>query len=236
MKNQESDPLARLVERIVREVLARLAAAEKATAKSEPASGSAMGLVGRVISLADLKQLTDETRELQVATEALITPAAKDELRERGIQVVRGQQQSTTKNTGSSATGLVVGTTEAPIPIDTALTGLRRQKIEIQQLPRLPLVEQIDAIVEQVVRGGRRGVLVTSEVAGALCLANRQRGVRAVTGATEQGVRRDVEQLAANLLVVDSAGRSTFEHLQLLREFATSTAGQLSAVLRDRLE
>ena len=233
MKNLEHESLTALVEHIVREVLDRLTAAEKRTEEFEHPSGRAIGLMGRVISLVDLKQLPVETREIQVATAALITPAAKDELRERGIRVVRGERQSTPGATARSTAALVIGATEDATVIDPALVGLRRQKIEIEQLPRLPLVDQVNALVEQVVRGGRRGVLATSEVAAALCLANRQRGVRAVAGVTKQGVRRDVERLAANVLVVDSAGLSTFEQMQLLREFATSAASQLSEVLRD---
>jgi hypothetical protein len=236
MKNQEHEQLAALVERIVREVLARLTATEKTPAKLETtAATTAIGLVGRVISLADVKRLPADAREVQVSTGALITPAAKDELRERGVQIVRGEQNSTTKTTERSATSLVIGTVEPTAVIDQAVSGLRKQKQVIEQLPRLPLAEQIDALVDPVVQGGRRGVLVTSEVAAALCLANRHGGVRAVLGTTKQNVRRDVERLAANLLVVDPAARSMFEVMQLIGEFAKAEAGPVPESLRSRL-
>ena len=240
MKNQENEQLAALVERIVREVLARLTAAEKMPEKPEATGSTAIGLVGRVISLADLKQLPADARGIQVSSDALITPAAKDELRDRGVQIVRGQQNSTTKTTERSATSLVIGTVEATTGkfatvIDQAIAGLRKQKQQIEQLPRLPLAEQIDALVDPVVRGGRRGVLVTSEVSAALCLANRHSGMRAVLGTTKNSVRRDVERLAANLLVVDPAARSTFEVMQLIGEFAKAEAGSNAEAWQSRL-
>jgi len=251
MKNQEHEQLAALVERIAGEVLARLTAATPTTAipttaKTRSAGGPVVRLAGRVIAMSDLKQLPKGAREIQVSTTALITPAARDELRERGVRIVRGEQTSTTRATERSSTSLVIGTVEAATveaakvksatAIDQAVSGLRRQKNEIEQLPRLPLAEQIDALVDQVVRGGRRGVLVTSEVAAALCLANRHGGVRAVLGTTRQNVRRDVERLAANLLVVDPAARSTFEVMQLIGEFAKAEAGSSAEAWQSRLQ
>ena len=241
MKHEEHKKLAALVERIVREVLARLTVADKTPAKPEQPVASATSLVGRVISLAGLKPLPADAREIQVSSDALITPAAIDELRDRGVQIVRGQQNSTTKTTERSATSLVIGTVEATTGkfatvIDQAIAGLRKQKQQVEQLPRLPLAEQIDALVDPVVRGGRRGVLVTSEVSAALCLANRHGGIRAVLGTTKNNVRRDVERLAANLLVVDPAARSTFEVMQLIGEFAKAEAGPVPESLRNRLD
>jgi len=227
-------------------VLARLTAATPTTAapkiaKTENANAGVIRLAGRVIALADLKQLPKDAREIQVSTTALVTPAARDELRERGVQIVRGQQNSTTAATQPRAAALVIGTVDASTVksatvIDQAVSGLRRQKHEIEQLPRVPLAQQIDALVDQVVRGGRRGVLVTSEVSAALCLANRQGGVRAVLGTTKQNVRRDVERLAANLLVVDPAARSTFEVMQLIGEFAKAEAGFSAEGWQSRLQ
>jgi hypothetical protein len=236
MKNKENDNLTQLVECVTRDVLARLMVTNDA-AQHEPGTGrETIRLPGCVISLVDLAQVPSNAREVHVSSTAVVTPAARDELRERGVQVVRGQQQRTEALTARSATPLVVGLAETTVVIDHALAGLRRQGIRIEQLPRLPLVEQIEAMVEQVVRGGRRGVLVTGEAAAALCLTNRHGGVRAVVGINKQSVRRDVERLAANLLVVDPVARSTFEVVQLLGEFAVATAGVIPNSLRSRLK
>ncbi|MGD9645829.1 MAG: hypothetical protein AB7U73_08960 [Pirellulales bacterium] len=235
MKHKEHEQLAQLVERVTREVLARLSPAETSENQANDNRG-AVRLSGRVISLADLAQIPADATEIRLKSGAVITPAAKDELRERAMKVVPGERESATGATDRGVTALVIGTVDASAAFDTALAGLRRQKIDIAQLPRLTLVEQIEALVAEVVRGGRRGVLVTGEVSTAACLANRHRGVRAVLGVSRQQVRRDVERLAANLLIVDPTARSTFELMQLLREFATSSAGQLSPALRDRLE
>jgi hypothetical protein len=52
-----------------------------------------------------------------------------------------------------------------------------------------------------------------------LCLANRRSGVRAALGAEPAGVRRAVESIGANLLVLDVAGKSLFQQLKIVREF-----------------
>ena len=79
-------------------------------------------------------------------------------------------------------------------------------------------------LAEQVVLGGSKGLLFTDKPAAAVCLANRTRGVRAVAAHGVDDVETDAASVAANLLVIRPAGRSTWEQLQMTKTFLASRA------------
>jgi hypothetical protein len=117
--------------------------------------------------------------------------------------------------------GLVLGvaeTTSDPAPLEAAL---RREETAIEQLARSGLASVVEELGDEVRKGGKLGLLITGAVDLALCLANRRAGVRAVLGAEPAGVRRAVESIGANLLVLDIAGKSLFQQLKIVREFSS---------------
>jgi hypothetical protein len=81
------------------------------------------------------------------------------------------------------------------------------------------MVSVVEELSDEVRKGGKLGLLITGATDVALCLANRRSGVRAVLGAEPQGVRRAVESIGANLLVLDLAGKSMFQQIKIVKEF-----------------
>ena len=105
----------------------------------------------------------------------------------------------------------------------------------IEQLARSGLASVIEELGDEVRKGGKLGLLITGAVDLALCLANRRAGVRAVRGAESECVRRAVESIGANLLVLDLAGKSLFQQLKNRARVYLAWAAGLSAGLGEDL-
>jgi hypothetical protein len=68
------------------------------------------------------------------------------------------------------------------------------------------------------------GLILTTAPTLVLCLANRQRGVRACAAHDVQTVSEAINSIAPNLLVADPRGRGAFELSRLTRNWARSGA------------
>jgi hypothetical protein len=78
-----------LVEYIVAEVIRRLRQ-QGASIANEPKAGNAeLVLDNHVVTLATLDRQLTEVRRVVVNTRAIVTPAVKDELKEKGVELVR---------------------------------------------------------------------------------------------------------------------------------------------------
>jgi len=79
------------------------------------------------------------------------------------------------------------------------------------------------------------GVLLTRHAAAGLCLANRLRGVRAVTGVEAPAVAVATAAIGANLLVMNPLVGSFFQLKQMVTEFCRGGARPCPEVFRARL-
>lgn len=75
------------IERVVQEVLRRLAAM---TPLSPVAASTTLSLSTRVVTMAALNRKLDGVQRVEVPYRAVVTPAARDYLRERGVQLAYG--------------------------------------------------------------------------------------------------------------------------------------------------
>jgi hypothetical protein len=148
---------------------------------------------------------------------AILTPAARDLLRERGIEISR-REAGSDRHPGGGASGathlprgkeplprLVVGGSgcriEQQAALDTAIaqSGWYIERVELGQLG--PLVTKIAG---QVAKGSCRGLLVTDQAAVAVCMANRLPGVRAAHVSGRGDVEEAIGTLNPNVLIIKS--------------------------------
>ncbi len=249
------------IERIVREVLHRLQSAQPAVVATEqhspvsatralgsaapasaghavaPCGGSqALQLRDRVVTLALLEGRLDGVKRVLVPVSSLVTPAVRDELRKRQVELVRsgstnppapesasrGRRSAgdeTTTLTPVADTGLVVGvvvgTQDPAVLIKTVCADLGN--VSCVTGSSLPEVVQK---VSQAIAGQRRSaVLLTNRPAAAVCVANRRRGVRATWGWSAAAAVEATQTMGANLLVVDPAAHNVFQVRRMIREF-----------------
>jgi len=221
------------VERIVREVLAKMAGFETIRPLDKPASASEeLVLENKVVSVADLTDRLGGVTRLVVPRGAIFTPAARDELRKRNIAVA--SRVSPAANIAISRP-LVVAVDDTNYDPASLVNMLANDKVRIERLPSVGLIQVVDELCEAVARGGSFGLLLTEQSAAALCLANRQPGVRAVLGQSVLAVREAAVAVGGNLLVIDPTSKSLFEMRQMVRMLTQCKQTDCPPALRQKL-
>ncbi|HTQ37744.1 MAG TPA: RpiB/LacA/LacB family sugar-phosphate isomerase [Pirellulales bacterium] len=219
------------VEQIVHAVLARLGNA--ASAASTP--HGELVLNDNVVSAATLANRLDGIQRVVVTARAVVTPAARDILKEKNVTLVRTLQAK-----AAASVQLVLAHTEAKKGTNYDCTDLIRQLqqrgVEVEQLPTGQAGKVTHELAEAVSRGKKLGVLLTDQVAAALCAANRRRGVRAATAANRGEVYDVMQNLGVNLLVVDSVRRSGPEVQRIVEAFAATPSQACPAEWKPWLE
>lgn len=222
------------VERIVRAVLSELnVAAARDTrpgVSSERDSERTLVLTSKVVSLAEVEGKLKDVSRLVVPRGAVFTPAARDELRKFAVALA-----SAAGAPQAAKLKVVLATAETsfdPAPLVAALTG---EGTVVERLPQSGLTNAVDTLTRKVVVDKQLGLLITDMPAAALCLANRQRGVRAVLAHSLAAVSEAVEMIAANLLVIDPRSRNFYELRRLTRELIRAGRPERSNVAAERL-
>jgi hypothetical protein len=236
------------IEGIVRDVLARLQANGRPTAEIAKQSAStaletdvptgrsrATGLVldEAVVTLAALEGRLDGVREVAVRAGAVVTPAARDVLRDRGVVLSRNGDAASSDLPGASE--VVIGVAGCRVEPVNARRLKEVVGMPVELLARVGLIDVVREISEQIVLGGKKGILFTTEAAAALCLANRRRGVRAVAASDAREVDRTAASVGANLLVIRPEGLTTWNQLSIAREFVNCGQVKCPAEYADSL-
>ncbi|MBS0207429.1 MAG: hypothetical protein JSS27_00610 [Planctomycetes bacterium] len=209
------------IERVVREVLARLmpaAAGEHVASETKPKTPSdTVSIAGQVITVAALDGRLTGKSKLQVNAKAVITPAARDLLKAAGVTVVRG----TAGAAASAALNVVIGRAQSRADAATLVAALRSQKLNLEQVAQTGLVDSVGALAIEAARGGKLAVLVTEATSAALCLANRRAGVRAALVDGQSDVNELAGTLGANFLIVSLRGASAYQLGRAIAAVAT---------------
>lgn len=210
------------IEQIVRQVLRQLDGSSNA-ARPKVADTFAPAIdelyVGEpVLTLSYLKGQLEGVKKVSVQPTAVVTPAARDLLKQSGIQLTRIKETAR-----QSASEVVIGAAETTYDAAGLTRMLTQQGIRTERLAQCGLVAVVDELVDAVARGGKIGILLTRQTAAALCLANRTRGVQAVLATNVEAIRTARTNLAANLLVLDPQGKAAHELAGMIRTCATLT-------------
>jgi len=211
------------VEAIVRQVLAELLGrgvnglagktnpTGKTSTDAAPKSGE-LTVGKKIVTAADLEGRLSGIKRLLVQRGAVVTPSARDELRKHGVAI------ASTVLGGKQTSTIHLAMAETNFRTDSLLALLTSEGLTVQEQAAGSLLNVIDDLCKTVATGNQRGLLLTGVPAAALCVANRQNGVRAVLGTSLADFALARAAVAANLLVIDPKGRSLFELRQLTRE------------------
>ena len=214
------------IDRIVREVLRRLRVLQPQSNTPEAGKASANGAVlqlpGRIISLAQLSGRLNGVRQVQAAKGAIVTPAARDLLRQQKITLT--ESNSTQKP--SAARRLVAGMAETNFDPTGLIQAMNDEQIEAEHLARTGLVSIAGELAERVARDGALALLLTEQPAAALCLANRRTAVRAAQAGCVRSLRDAVGEIGVNFLVVNPRGKSTFELRRIVSAYVVTGGGE----------
>ncbi|MGA2254834.1 MAG: hypothetical protein ABSG53_09245 [Thermoguttaceae bacterium] len=229
------------IERIVREVMTQLGVASKTVTAPAPADSPPAVLPAarhdelvvdsRVVTLELIAGRLHGTKQLMVPPGALVTPAVVDELRRKGVALVRGIAAASAR-TKLPRLLLVVGRTRH----DPAATVqmLVQEGVDVQTESSDCMIASTDKLAAAIAQG-QLGLLWTRHTAAGLCLANRHAGVRAVLAASVAATAAAVSAVGANVLVVDPTVGTAYEKKQILRDFCLGGIRQCPEALKKRL-
>jgi len=229
------------IDRIVREVLAELArapegaaTAEKsdAPARSGPPTDGELVISCRVVTLSEVADRLDATRRLVVPPKAVITPAVRDELQRRNITIEFADADAKRPAGSLRVVLIAAGQGIDPTPL---VAALRREGLNLEEETSDCLIAATDRLAAEVSKPDTLGVLLTRHTAAALCLANRHRGVRAVSGSDARAVSTAAASVGANLLVLDPAAGSLPQLKQIVGEFTRGGVRPCPEVFQGKL-
>lgn len=223
------------IEEIVRAVLRQLQGEQQvaggkkaiesgATAGSSSSASSArkLELTDKLVTLATLENRLTGVDQLALRAGAVVTPAALDELRSRGIEVVRVVTPVAAAAVRPTLTIGVAEVTNAACDVPALIAAVAKTGCAVERIAETGLTSVTAELTEHASKGGRPVLLLTSRPAAAVCIANRYRGVRAVGGRDSRGVLESILEVAANFVAIDPASLSAFELRRLVTEFVAN--------------
>lgn len=184
-----------LVRRLVTQALDRgaLSSSSESSLPKSIESGSVLG--DRVISLESLRKLPKDCKAIEVSAKAIITPAVKDWLREKGISIVREERRSGKLN--SSAPIVVLGTApylsvlkQALCPKQCQVEDTSRDATQCLRDVRLALQHQ-----------RRLAWLLVESPYAEMWQASRDDAMRSVVVRDHQEMVEALQQVPANLII-----------------------------------
>ena len=227
-----------LIDSVVREVLARLTAAERPVEKrpvekhasAEPMAPAQLVLGPAVISLSTLADRLSGVRRVVVGKKAVVTPAARDLLKQHKITISRSADAA-----GANRPALVVAVTDSSSDPAALLRLVAPLACAVERLAKTGLASVVAELTDMVVNDGRLGLLLSGKPDVACCLANRRPGVRAAVARDRDEVAAAIGNLGLNLLVVDPARRSLFQLGQMVKQFLQAGLAKCPAALEEQL-
>jgi len=209
------------IEEIVRAVLRQLQGEPQGTIAA-PAPNRTLELTDKLVTLATLENRLTGIDQLALRAGAVVTPAVLDELRSRGITVVRTTAKTATAATRTTLTIGVAEVASGVCDVPAFIAAVAMTSCAVERIAETGLTSVTAELAEHASKGGRPVLLLTSRPAAAVCIANRYRGVRAVGGREARGVLESILEVAANFVAIDPASFSAFELRRLVTEFVAN--------------
>ena len=185
-----------------------------------------------MVTMSEISGRLDGVRRLLVSPQAIVTPAARDELARRNVDLVR---TAAAKNpvTGNLRLLLVAAATSFdPAPLADTLAA---DGVAVRQERMDCLVAATDYLAGELAKPGTLAALVSPHAAAAICLANRHSGVRAVQGLDAPSAAAATAGVGANLLVLDPGVGTFYQWKQMLGEFCRRGVRPCPEPLQKRL-
>jgi hypothetical protein len=225
---------------VVRQVLERLGALQQvpqrvivpsqATTVSVPAGNpESQSLSARVIGTRELEAVKPETKRVVVQHGSVVTPAARDWLREKQIELAWAANglAKTTQNGGNAA---VLGTKPATSMIvlgqaasrfdGTALVRqVESRGYKVQRLAHSGLPQVASELAAAAAFDGVPAILLTDQPWAAVVAANRHASARAAWVRDRRETIAAIREAAINVAIVNVTGQSPFGILNTILPF-----------------
>jgi len=218
------------VNALVRQILSDLMPEAVESAQAAPVAVETPRISGRVVSLEELKKLGDVKR-LIVPEKAVVTPAVRDEIRKRNIELVTEKEAASPKAEQFQVwLGLHLQKKEPKAAIDFLAKNYALEKAAFECILRT-----VEAATEKLAASPQTlGVILSGYSALAICVANRQPTLSAVLGIDAATLKTDAKQIGANLLVIDPERSGPYKTQSLLKAFLADGVRKVPKFLLSR--
>ncbi len=215
-------PTTQEIEAIVRVVLQRLRGSDAAHTVSslDTPSPNTLRLHRKLITLDDLRDHWNTFKYLEVGRQAIITPAVRDELRERGVTLTRSHPSSRDKSDAHSHRLLILTPNKNANLLADSLANLDAQ---CRTAPS-DCHETVKAIADHFLSGGAACLWCSNQPFAAAAAAARSQSLIAVQLERLQDLSRATEQASPNTLILDERNWSTASVANLARLWSRSSA------------
>ena len=166
-----------------------------------------------------------------VSARAVVTPSARDLLKENNVSLVR-----TLKSVAAAGLELVLATLDSRFDSDGLVRSLQKRGVVVQQVKLADGVHAIDSVSREIIERVKIGVVLTSRVATAICVANRHRGVRAAAANNRGEIENAIREIGVNLVVIDITRRGMLEIERMVEAFIAAPQRECPAELKSILE
>ena len=245
LSRQQTEELKRVILKVMREqglLPGQELVGKNKPSESKPAAqvdSTALQVRDKLVTWEQLSGRISGFQSVVVPAGAVITPTARDELKERGISLNYREAVDATdalKKNRSAERQLMQQQSEAPAELTCLLfsTDARYQVRDLAQTAKVDNVltkgasaNTLEKILSDLGRRVdcpyRRAVIITTDALKGACLANRDDRIRAAVAADLQDVVSAVRSLQANVLLI-SPVRCNFQQMHnLIRHFLRRT-------------
>jgi ribose 5-phosphate isomerase RpiB len=153
-----------------------------------------------------------------------LTPLASDWLKSRQLRISYEGDGALSKSANPTSSGLILWWCDGPCGQAKAALAAQARESNLQPMavPEEPrqLVAAIKHLADEIKNDrAAMGVLVVQTGAAAVVYANRCPSLRAILGTCRDAVQQGVEQLAANVLVIEHPYQTLQQVRNLLGQF-----------------
>ncbi|MCC7086887.1 MAG: hypothetical protein IT427_17955 [Pirellulales bacterium] len=216
------------VEQIVQEVLARLGRQRDGKVIGPNSTINELAIDEAVVTATLLAGKLHDIRRLVVSPRAVITPAARDLLKENNVALVRSLRTAT-----PTEIRIALATAGTQFDVSAIVQSLRTHRADVVQLVSTGVVQVTNDLAEEVGKSGKLGVFITPQRAQALCLANRRCGIRAAMAGSRGEVFDIIKTVGANFMIVDPTQRNKIEVQRIVEAFCLAGQRNCPEELRD---
>lgn len=162
-----------------------------------PQQPMSVSVESKVVSVIELEKLSGQFKTVVVSDRSIVTPAARDWLKERSIKVQRTNQPGTNTATATSQLAIVANSAKCTVAANLA----HNFSASVEYIPQLP---SIAPKVNNHVSAGKRVLVVSSSNHALAMRLNRNHNVRALAPISSEHLTQALSQECFNVLAVNA--------------------------------